>query len=173
MKNIKVRKAEKIDAEGIAHVHIKSWQCAYKGQIPDSILDNLSLIKKTERWKEILNKPKEGVYNFVAEADTKIIGWCSVNINRDNDLNDEVGELYGIYIDPDYMSEGAGSSLMNVALDQLKKDGYKKATLWVLDTNIKTRSWYEYKGWKVEGKTKKDNKDDFVLNQTRYIIDLG
>jgi hypothetical protein len=42
-----------------------------------------------------------------------------------------------------------------------------------LDTNINTRSWYEYKGWKVEGKTKKDNKDDFVLNQTRYIIDLG
>lgn len=61
---------------------------------------------------------------------------------------------------------------MNEALKRLKKDGYKKATLWVLDTNEKTRKWYESKGWKVEGATKIDKRDNFELKETRYTIDL-
>jgi GNAT superfamily N-acetyltransferase len=80
--------------------------------------------------------------------------------------------LYGIYIHPDYIGKGYGSELMRHALEVLKEDGYGKATLWVLDTNEKTRTFYEKKGWIVEGKTKVDKRDDFELHETRYIIDL-
>ncbi len=54
----------------------------------------------------------------------------------------------------------------------LKTEGYKRATLWVLDTNEKTRNWYELKGWRVEGKIKTEPRDGFDLHEVRYIIDL-
>jgi len=61
---------------------------------------------------------------------------------------------------------------MKTFLEVLKSEGYKKATLWVLDTNKKTRDWYESKGWRVEGREKTEPRDGFDLHEVRYIIDL-
>lgn len=59
--NIKtyVRIANVDDALEIATVHVKTWQCAYRGQIPDAYLDSLSIEKRTERWKKQLKNPQK------------------------------------------------------------------------------------------------------------------
>jgi GNAT superfamily N-acetyltransferase len=167
-----VRNATPQDALGIARVHVKTWQCAYKGQIPDSFLDTLSVDQRTATWKKALENPEEGVYPFVVEADGRIIGWCTVGKSRDDDATKDIGELHGIYIDPEYIGKGIGSALMKHSLETLRKEGCKKATLWVLDTNEKTRAWYEHKGWVIEGKTKTEPRDGFDLHETRYEINL-
>ena len=46
---------------------------------------------------------------------------------------------------------GIGSQLMETAMDTLRNDGYKEVTLWVLDTNEKSRKFYEKRGWIIEG----------------------
>lgn len=112
------------------------------------------------------------MHSFVVEADGKVVGWCTVGASRDKDSTKEIGELYGIYIHPDSIGKGFGSKLMDHALNALRKDGYKKATLWVLTSNEKTRKWYEKKGWKVEGKTKIDKRQNAELHEIRYIIGL-
>ena len=38
-----IRAAVAADARGIAEVHVRSWQAAYRGQIPDSVLAGLSV----------------------------------------------------------------------------------------------------------------------------------
>jgi ribosomal protein S18 acetylase RimI-like enzyme len=167
-----IRNATPQDAEGIAIVHVKTWQCAYRGQMPDALLDGLSIEKRTEGWRKLLQEPQEGQHSFVVEADGQIVGWCTVGKPRDDDVTPEIGELYGIYIHPDFIGKGYGSALMKHALNVLKNDGYEKATLWVLDTNEKTRCFYESRGWVAEGKTKIDKRDDFDLHETRYIINL-
>lgn len=173
MENFVIRDATPDDAEGIAIVHVKTWQCAYRGQMPDSLLDGLSVEKRTEGWRKQLQEPPEGRHSFVVEIEGQIVGWCTVGKTRDEDVTPEIGELYGIYIHPDFIGKGLGSALMEHALTVLKNDGYDKATLWVLDTNEKTRRFYEKKGWVVEGKTKVDKRDDFDLHETRYIINLN
>ena len=40
---------------------------------------------------------------------------------------------------------------METAMDTLRNDGYKEVTLWVLDTNEKSRKFYEKRGWIIEG----------------------
>ncbi len=167
-----IRNAAPSDASVIAKIHVRTWQCAYRGQIPDSFLDAMSVEKRKERWQQMIEHPDKGAYALVAEEKDKIVGWCTGGPSRDEDADKEMGELQGIYIDPEYIGKGVGTALMNNLLDILRKDKYKEATLWVLDTNEKARAFYEKKGWSVEGKTKREPRDGFEMHEVRYIIKL-
>ncbi|MFS8159412.1 MAG: N-acetyltransferase family protein [Candidatus Roizmanbacteria bacterium] len=169
---ISVGPAQLKDAPGIAKVHVETWQSAYKGLMPDDYLASLSIEQKTERWKGILSKPEDNADTLVAQADGKIVGFCSVSHCRDEDMSSEIGELWSIYVDKDFSGQGVGSILLDKGLDILREQGYKKATLWVLTTNTKTIKWYESKGWKPEGKTKMEENNGVELQEDRYIIDL-
>ena len=172
MKITKIRNANIDDVPGIATVHVKMWQQAYRGQVTDSFLDTISVDKRIDKWKQIFRDSQKGIHILVSENDGIITGWIMGGTNRDKDMAPEVGELGGIYVHPDYAGKGIGSELMKTFLKILKDEGYKKATLWVLDTNAKTRKWYEAKGWKIEGGSKTEPREGFDLNEVRYIIDL-
>ena len=49
-----VRAATPADAAAIAGVHVRSWQAAYRGIVPDEVLDGLSLPDREQRWRSIL-----------------------------------------------------------------------------------------------------------------------
>lgn len=172
MKNLFVREAEVKDAHEIAKIHVKTWQCAYKGIIPDSYLNELSVKKKTEGWRERLSNKKSESKTYVVELNNKVVGFVSVGPCRDNDLPSNVGELWSIYVDQNNIGKGIGTLLHNSALDYLRNLKFQEAILWVITLNEKTRKWYESKGWKVEGKTAVDSMEDFTLHKTRYKIHL-
>lgn len=172
MDEVTVRKAQKEDASRIAKIHVETWQCAYRGQLPDALLDNLSVEQRTKRWEETLSKPQPGLVTFVAEIGGVIVGFCSVGSCRDDDMDGDTGELRSIYVAPESMSKGAGSRLHAQGLERLREQGYKKAILWVLTSNEKARQWYERRGWMVEGKTKTVERDGFPLYEMRYMIRL-
>lgn len=52
--NYLVRKATSEDAPAIAKIHVETWQSVYRGQMPDSLLDNLSIQKLTIFKKKVL-----------------------------------------------------------------------------------------------------------------------
>jgi RimJ/RimL family protein N-acetyltransferase len=173
--SITVRAAKVKDAPRIAEIHVETWQHAYRGQVPDAFLNNLpsTLGDRTKKWQETLRKKQREMRVFVAEMGEQIVGFCIVNPCRDEDMdNKTVGELGAIYIDARYMNQGVGSALLKESLGFLKKAGFKKVTLWVLDTNEKARRWYESKGWTIEGKTKIDDRGDVRLHEVRYVITL-
>lgn len=170
MKEILVRVAEIKDASQLAKIHVETWQCAYKGQIPEDYLSSLSVEQRTKRWEEILNNPKSESKTFVAELNNHVVGFTSIGPCKDEDMSSKTGELWSIYVDKNSMGKGVGSALMKKGLGSLKEQGYKKATLWVLTSNEKTRKWYESKGWRVEGKVKNEQSRGFDIHETRYII---
>jgi len=169
-----IRQAIEADATAIAKIHIETWQHAYRGQVPDAFLDNLpsSIGARTKKWKETIAKTERGLRLLVAEDHGKITGFCIVNRCRDDDMDENTGELGAIYIDPASMKQGAGSALMEQSLQFLKEEGFTKATLWVLSSNEKARKWYESRGWKLEGKTKVDDRGEVQLHEIRYQITL-
>ncbi|MGH9765461.1 MAG: GNAT family N-acetyltransferase, partial [Blastocatellia bacterium] len=97
-----IRPAEPKDAYAIAVVHVKTWQHAYKGQLPDDYLASLSIEQRTEMWNKILAKQEKNSHCLVAETEGVIVAWCSVGPNRDKDMADNTGELWGIYVLPEY-----------------------------------------------------------------------
>ncbi len=170
--NYIIRKAEIKDAPGVAKVHVKTWQSHYKGQVPDDYLDSLSIEKRTNVWIKIFSNQKPKTASFVSGEEGVILGFCSVGPSRDVGVPHETGELYSIYLDSSKQGQGIGSVLMKAGLDFLKEQGFKKATLWVLKTNVKTISFYEARGWKADGTEMKDEKNGFVFEEIRYSIDL-
>ena len=174
MGQIKIRLATEKDAPAIAKIHVETWQHAYKDQVPDAFLDSLpsSIGARTKKWKETIAKNERGLRLLVAETDGTIVGFCIVNRCRDDDMDENTGELGAIYIDPASMKQGAGTALMEQSLRYLKEEGFTKATLWVLSSNEKARKWYESRGWTLEGKTKVDDRGEVRLHEIRYQITL-
>jgi ribosomal protein S18 acetylase RimI-like enzyme len=168
MENLQIRPAEAKDALQIANVHVGTWQFAYRGQMPDSLLNSLSTESRTTFWQEVLSSPNNPGTVWVAEENKKVVGFCSAGASRDTDRKPETGEIYAIYVDPNHMGRGIGSRLLDQGVEALKQQGFKDATLWVLDTNEKTRRFYESKGWKVDGATKTERQDGFEVHEVRY-----
>lgn len=171
MNQMTIRPAEKKDIPQIAKVHVETWRCAYRGQMPDALLDNVSIEQRAKRWEKILSNPTPDSQTFVAELDSKVVGFCSVGLSLDKDL-ENTGELLSLYIGSNYMNKGVGTALFEKGLRYIKDQGYTKAILWVLTSNGKARQWYEKKGWVMDGKTKIEKRDGFELHETRYQRDL-
>lgn len=66
-------------------------------------------------------------------------------------LAGETGEVYALYVSPDWWSTGTGRSLMAAALTALSEAGYRRAVLWVLAGNARARRFYERAGFAADG----------------------
>jgi hypothetical protein len=56
--------------------------------------------------------------------------------------------------------------------ERLRGFGFEDATLWVLDTNVRTRRFYEAAAWTVDGREKTDQIGDITLREVRYRTSL-
>ena len=61
-----VRPAILDDAEGIAKVHVKGWQEAYVGLLPQHVLDRQSVPARLRMWSGLLQEPGGSRWTFVA-----------------------------------------------------------------------------------------------------------
>jgi ribosomal protein S18 acetylase RimI-like enzyme len=172
---MELRRAVAGDELGIATVHVRTWQAAYKGQLPDALLAGLSVERRAEWWRTTLARAAgaaaEGVY--VAVDGGQIVGfvhWCP---SRDEDAEPGAGEITSIYLLPDCWDRGAGRRLLTAALDALREAGSTVATLWVLGTNERARRFYEAAGMTPDGATKDDARPSVVLHEVRYAIRLA
>jgi ribosomal protein S18 acetylase RimI-like enzyme len=151
-----VRSARPEDAHGIARVHIASWQAAYRGLLPDTLLDSLSLTQRQQEWQEILSMPRRGHTLVYTEAE-QVVGFAACGPCRDADLDEHtVGEIYAIYLDSAVWSKGYGKALMQAALAWLQQQQYHAASLWVLDGNQRAIRFYIAAGFVADGVSKEE-----------------
>jgi GNAT superfamily N-acetyltransferase len=164
--SIEVRPAVADDARAIAEVHVASWRAAYDGLIADEVLAGLSVDDRADYWATVTDGAG-GV--AVAIADGTLAGFTAIGPNRDQDLSDEVGELYAIYLDPARWSTGVGHALHEAAIADLAGRGYRTACLWVLDGNARAIGFYERHGWVADGATKTDDRGAYALHERRFL----
>jgi len=170
MTTVSIRLAKAEDAQQIATVHVKTWQFAYRGQIPDKFLDSMSIDARTLRWQEILAGMGMQERVLVAERDGMIVGFCVVGRSRDKDADDTIGELYTIHVDAQSMNQGIGSDLIKAGQEYLVEQGYRHVTLWVLESNRRARRFYESKGWAADGVSRTEEIANAVIPEMRYTI---
>ncbi len=138
---IKIRKLQASDklAE-ISSIYEESWKLTYKGILPQDYLDNIPKGK----WIKNLENPER--HTLVAIKDDKIIGTSSYGESRTEELSGQ-GEIYSVYLLPEYIGKGYGKRLIYAALAELDEIGYANAFLWVLEDNMRARKFYESIGF--------------------------
>lgn len=169
---IEIRPAAPSDATRIAEIHIRTWQAAYRGIMPDNLLDNLSLRKRLVFWRERLAAGDSTT--LVATVDGLVQGWLVYGTSRDADATAKTAEVYGLYVDPDAWRLGLGTALWHHATEQLNHGDIDSVTLWVLEANGRARRFYESIGFELDpGPAKKFRREDVELDELRYRFGIG
>lgn len=165
-----IREALLGDERQIAEVHIAAWRGGYAGLMPDDFLASLSVDVRTERWRRALADHTRRTHDLVAaDPDTgEILGVATLGPSRDEDASATTGELWAINLAPAHWGRGVGTALLDAAVERLCAAGFDRATLWVVDGNLRARRFYERRGWQPDGATKVDNRDDLALHEVRY-----
>jgi ribosomal protein S18 acetylase RimI-like enzyme len=175
-----IRPATAEDAGQLARVHVRSWQAAYQGLMPQEYLDGLDPADRVERWQNILaavaeaqqsGGPFRGAVVAIAGrpgSDEAICGFALFGPTRDQDEDARrTGEISAIYLMPENWSTGVGRMVMAEAVSQLA-GAYDQATLWVLDSNDRARRFYARNGWAEDGAVKVDDTWGFPCSEVRY-----
>lgn len=166
---ISIRNAGPDDAESIAAIHIASWRATYRGSIPDSYLDSLTIEQRLPMWKQVLVSASPLVRVWVAERDDEIVGFCSVGppLSQADEPDDSL-VLHTIYLDPNSIRRGIGRQLLDHAEHQMSRMDATTATLWVLESNEPAKRFYEAAGWTTDGTEQLDEIFGQTVREVRY-----
>lgn len=160
-----IRYANVDDAKTLGEIHSSSWKAAYKGIIPEKVLDNITAKKREKYFKKALSEALEE--DAIIFEGNKPAGFICIGKCRDKDKDVFYGEICGLYLLPNYWHKSLGSKLINWGLAELEKRNYTKDTLWVLEENLSAIRFYEKIGFKFDGTV---NEIDIgkKLNEVRY-----
>jgi len=153
---ITIRRAERADAPAIGRVHVETWQSAYAGLLPDAMLAGMTDVRHAALWAHTLSDSNEAKGVFVADDDEMgVVGFGSCGPVRDmpeglNCTEMRVGEVYLLYVEPDFQNQGNGRRLLDALFQQLHAQGFDTAVLWMLAEN-QTRFFYEGLGGQEVG----------------------
>lgn len=168
-KDMRIRPATPLDAGAIAEIHVKTWQSAYKGLLPDEDLSGLAVADRFRLWQRLLNDESAPVTAHVAEMGGAIAGFCSVGSPQNPaDQNPDTSELFTLYVDPEHQGRGVGFRLLAAAERTMREWGVLEGVLWVLDNNLPARAFYERHGWIADGTVKRDTILGVEVHEARY-----
>jgi ribosomal protein S18 acetylase RimI-like enzyme len=167
---VTIRRSTPDDADDIADVHARSWQVAYRGLLPDEVIEHMVAGRpaRADRIRELLadtDGPRRG---WVAIDGNSVVGMAVTAPSRDPDAAPLTGELAAIYLAPQPMGRGIGRGLLVRAVNDLRERGCTDATLWVLRENQRARRFYEAAGWRTDGATKDEERPGGTLHEVRY-----
>ncbi|MEO0328600.1 MAG: GNAT family N-acetyltransferase [Pseudomonadota bacterium] len=138
------RRASPIDAISISDVHSYSWQHAYAGVIPHGALARMINRRGVKWWETAI---KRSTIILVIEIGNEIAGYATLGPNRVSTFPQQ-GEIYEIYLKPEYQGIGLGTKLFGDARKELQRRGYKGLAVWVLSENENAISFYQNAGGK-------------------------
>jgi hypothetical protein len=123
-------------------------------------------------WKELLASP-DRVAIFVAEHEDQLIGFSCGGVSNDEGAGSTTGEMWSLYVLRPFWNQGIGKKLHDVLLEELVIRGFEDATLWVMESNERTRRWYERQGWTLDGSQKTVELWGAAIPEVRYRRHIG
>ena len=124
------------DWPAIAQLYFETWQVAYRHLLPEAYLKQLTPAtwQPQKRWQ----------HTILAFSNTTPIGIVTAGPSRDEHFA-TFGELYSLYVHPDYEHRGLGTRLLHAGLELI--DGYPQQYLKVLVNNAPAQQLYARTGF--------------------------
>ena len=169
---VEVRRANLADARGIAEVHVASWRGAYRGIMPDSVLNALDVDKREHFWRRQFSG--SGRHTIVGVESEQVVGWVAFGRCRDDDAGIGDWEIYGIYLVPSVWRHGIGKLLWVAVLEAIRAEQASRVyCLGAIERNTGARCFYESIGGYVDDARKVIERDDAELPEVRYWLAPG
>jgi RimJ/RimL family protein N-acetyltransferase len=162
---IAVRPADLVDVEVLGSIHVRAWQAAYRGYMPDAYLDGLRADVRAAMWAQNLSRPQPGSAVLVAEREGCVVGFAALGADREAQ---GTGELFALNVDPDHWGGGVGRALLGATCAELSKLDFTDAVLWVLPGNVRARRLYEVGGWRPDGAARTADVLGVTVGEVRY-----
>lgn len=143
---ILIRDAQAEDATALAALHAASWRYAYRGVLPALALERMIARHGPDWWARLARGvPPPLVLCF----DGRIAGYAQIGRNRSGATG---GEIYELYLAPEFHGLGFGRRLFEAARAALRAHGLEGLTVWALDENAIARRFYEALGGEPAGR---------------------
>ncbi len=139
---ITIRRALPGDAEQIAAVHDSAWREAYRGLIPGRELERLIARRGPDWWRRAV---AQGSRLLVFSLHGTIGGYVTYGRNRAPSMHFD-GEVFELYLAPEYQGMGFGSRLFKAARHDLAANGLDSMLVWTLSDNARALDFYRRMG---------------------------
>ena len=149
--DLMIRDAVVADAGAMGRLHVRAWQSAYRGAMPDEYLDGLVAEERVEMWHSRFSRSDLHPLLVAVVAEVVVVGFAAFGAENAPTAPASCGELYAMNLDPDHWGRGIGRVLLRGVTERLISMGYEEAVLWVVPENERARALYESEGWVADG----------------------
>src|SRR6185312_2584790 len=132
MSAITIRAARPGDARRIARLDVETWRATYAGILTTPFLVGLSAQRREIGWATVIEREPRDVLVAV-DSDGTIQGFGSCGRCRGG--SEFAGEVYTLYVAPDWQNQGIGRLLLRGLFERLVAQGCGSAIIWVLRDN--------------------------------------
>jgi GNAT superfamily N-acetyltransferase len=139
--SITLRDAYSGEIEALARLHEVSAVAGFSNVFPPGRypFPRQEVLKS---WHELL--ARDDVAVRVAEGAGELLGFAVLR----------PGWLERLYTHPNAWGRGVGSRLHDEGVEIIRGLGSSRCSLWVLEANERARSFYEHRGWRLNGDTR-------------------
>ncbi len=120
------------DERGLAEVHRDAWRYAYAGIIPGLTLERMIVRRGPSWWGRMHAR---GFRALVIDCDGTLAGYSTLGRSRAPGSGRISGEIYELYVRPEYQGCGFGRRLFADARRNLALHGLHGLTVWALSEN--------------------------------------
>lgn len=160
MPDLMIRPALRSDAAEIAQVQQESWEQAYQNIVPKGI--PLRAVKaRIAIWQERIEE--DPCHTLLAEHDGALVGFLYWNQEKPGSAH-----LRSLYLHPLFWRQGIGSQLLQQAEQDMRRAGFSRLGLWVLQGNVRAERFYQHHGFRYDGRVEA-RQTDAGSYQQRYM----
>lgn len=137
----RVRNGRAGDAMALAELFGDTWRGAYAGIIPHAQLESIIRRRGRTWWSAAI---RNGDSLMVVEHGGHVSGYATYGAARNNGPHQ--GEIYELYIAPDYQGLGLGEHLFEACRARLDLQSRRGLIVWALSDNAQAGDFYWRRG---------------------------
>jgi predicted N-acetyltransferase YhbS len=141
---LSIRVARPKDAAEVARIYIESWHDTYPAVLSRQMLCAMTPQGQTARWNAAIRAQKRENVLVAEDAKAGLVAMASLGPARDKSLGYD-GEVYTLYVDPNYFGRGVGKTLLQGCFVALAQRGHTSCVIWAHAKN-NARFFYETMG---------------------------
>jgi ribosomal protein S18 acetylase RimI-like enzyme len=144
-----IRRASPDDAGAIADVHDVAWRTAYRGILPGTELERMIARRGPAWWDRAIRRR---VPILILDHGGGAAGYVTFGQSRARTLPFR-GEIYELYLKPEYQGLGFGRHLFSAAKEELASQGRRSLVVWALADNEPACEFYARMGGRPVGRS--------------------